>query len=189
VPPPSGRALLAHRRRRVLRKQIALADVPPQQRHRLVPRRCKDVERNKRRGRLRVLLGELSVQSRNRGPNTRNAISRKLGCELRLLRRGVTLTQSRPIITQTARAHFGTNAGTNGYRIATARNDQKVGSGNDRKALESCAFNDPSVAIVAISVSLAVKRFVGSSPITSTRPKARIMMPGEPVEVPLPPKL
>jgi hypothetical protein len=62
-----------------------------------------------------------------------------------------------------------TNAGTNNYRIGTARNDPKTVSGNDRKALESCAFSDPLVAVRAVSVSLAVKRFVGSSPIASTR--------------------
>jgi hypothetical protein len=68
-----------------------------------------------------------------------------------------------------APAHFGTNAGTNDYRIATTRNDPKTVSGNDRKALESCTFTDLLVAVRTVGVSLAVKRFVGSSPIASTR--------------------
>ena len=66
-------------------------------------------------------------------------------------------------------ANQGTNAGTNDCRIATARNNPKVVSGNDRKALESCTFTDLLVAVGTVGVSLAVKRFVGSSPIASTR--------------------
>jgi hypothetical protein len=62
-----------------------------------------------------------------------------------------------------------TNAGTNECRIATARNNPKVVSGNDRKAFESCTFTDLLVAVGTVGVSLAVKRFVGSIPIASTR--------------------
>jgi len=64
---------------------------------------------------------------------------------------------------------LGTNARTNEYRIASARNDPEMVSGNDRKAFESCTITDLLVAVGTVGISLAVKRFVGSSPIASTR--------------------